>query len=94
VLDGAAELAPGVRVIATPGHTPGHQSVLVSAGDEELLITGDLLVHAVQLRRPEVAYAYDMDAEVARATRRGALAARRPLAVSHLGVPFLDPGQA
>ena len=94
VVDGAAELAPGVRVIATPGHTPGHQSVLVSAGDDEVLIAGDLLVHAVQVHRPEVAYAYDMDADVARATRREALATRRPLAVSHLGVPFLEPGPA
>lgn len=31
-LDGDAEIAAGVQVLATPGHTPGHQSVLV--GDE------------------------------------------------------------
>ena len=29
LLDGDAELAPGVRVVATPGHTIGHQSVIV-----------------------------------------------------------------
>jgi glyoxylase-like metal-dependent hydrolase (beta-lactamase superfamily II) len=47
VVDGEVKLGPGRRVLATPGHTPGHQSVLVAAGDELLLITGDLLVHAV-----------------------------------------------
>src|SRR5215813_14913470 len=29
LLDGDAEIVPGVHVIATPGHTSGHQSVLV-----------------------------------------------------------------
>jgi glyoxylase-like metal-dependent hydrolase (beta-lactamase superfamily II) len=92
VLDGDAELSPGVRVIATPGHTPGHQSVLVSSGDEAVLIAGDLLVNAVQMVRPEVAYGYDMDADRARATRRAVLDRHGELAVSHLGMPFLRTG--
>ena len=29
VIDGDHQVAPGVRIIATPGHTPGHQSVLI-----------------------------------------------------------------
>lgn len=33
VVDGDADLTPGVRVLSTPGHTPGHQSVLVEAAD-------------------------------------------------------------
>ncbi len=33
LLDGDAEVLPGLRVIATPGHTVGHQSVLVESGD-------------------------------------------------------------
>ena len=93
VLDGDAEIGPGVRVIATPGHTPGHQSVLVSAGDDEVLIAGDLLVSAVQLIRPEVAYGYDMDAERARTTRRAVLERHGELAVSHLGTPFTRTGK-
>src|SRR6266705_6194829 len=40
LLDGDTEIVPGVRVIATPGHTSGHQSVLVAAADgaQEVLI--------------------------------------------------------
>jgi glyoxylase-like metal-dependent hydrolase (beta-lactamase superfamily II) len=34
LLDGDTEIAEGVRVIATPGHTVGHQSVLVATGRE------------------------------------------------------------
>ena len=33
LLDGDAEVLPGLRVIATPGHTVGHQSVLVDSAD-------------------------------------------------------------
>jgi N-acyl homoserine lactone hydrolase len=38
LLDGDAEVAPGVRVVATPGHTVGHQSVVVAGDGEEVLI--------------------------------------------------------
>jgi N-acyl homoserine lactone hydrolase len=33
LLDGDAEILPGLSVVATPGHTAGHQCVLVEAGD-------------------------------------------------------------
>lgn len=33
VIDGDHQIATDVRVIATPGHTPGHQSVLIEGGD-------------------------------------------------------------
>src|SRR6202167_3156931 len=35
LLDGDAEVLPGVEVIATPGHTVGHQCVIVRGGDGE-----------------------------------------------------------
>ena len=49
LLDGDVEIVPGVRVIATPGHTSGHQSVLVQgvAGDVDVLI-GDAAYTTVQ----------------------------------------------
>ncbi|MGX6602732.1 MBL fold metallo-hydrolase [Micromonosporaceae bacterium Da 78-11] len=92
VLDGDLDLGGGVRIVATPGHTPGHQSVLVENGDDSLLITGDLLVHAVQLRHPDLAYSGDQDPALARGTRRRMLdlagARGSVVAVSHLGVAF------
>jgi N-acyl homoserine lactone hydrolase len=41
-LDGEAEIAPGVRVLPTPGHTPGHQSVLVETEDGLVVVAGDV----------------------------------------------------
>ena len=35
------ELTPGIRIIRTPGHTPGHQSVLIDTADGVLCIAGD-----------------------------------------------------
>jgi glyoxylase-like metal-dependent hydrolase (beta-lactamase superfamily II) len=85
-------LAPGVRIVPTPGHTPGHQSVWAYQHAESLLITGDVLVHAAQLVDPALAYANDMDPSQARATRQAILddvhARGSSLAVCHLGTAF------
>jgi len=44
LLEGDAEIAEGVRVISTPGHTPGHQSVLVDTADGRYCIAGDAVM--------------------------------------------------
>jgi len=41
-LDGEAEIVPGVRVLPTPGHTPGHQSVLVDTEEGLVVVAGDV----------------------------------------------------
>jgi glyoxylase-like metal-dependent hydrolase (beta-lactamase superfamily II) len=63
---GETEIAPGVRVVPTPGHTPGHISV--RAG--ELAILGDAIVHEVQIVDPGLVFVNDMDSDVAAETRR------------------------
>ena len=53
LLDGDAEIADGVRALATPGHTVGHQSVLVrGAGGEEVMI-GDAAYNSGLYRDPD-----------------------------------------
>lgn len=51
--DGGATLAPGITVIATPGHTPGHAGVVISSGPERAFILGDAISCPVQLEEPE-----------------------------------------
>lgn len=88
LLEGDAPLRDGARAVATPGHTPGHQSVVVGVGRELALVTGDLLVHAVQLLYPEIAYAFETDPETARRSRERLLAGGPRVATSHLTEPF------
>jgi N-acyl homoserine lactone hydrolase len=40
--DGEAEILPGVRVLPTPGHTDGHQAVLVDTPDGLVVLGGDV----------------------------------------------------
>ncbi|MFI5912207.1 MBL fold metallo-hydrolase [Dactylosporangium sp. NPDC051541] len=60
-----------LTAISTPGHTPGHTSVLVTGAetDQRLLILGDLLHTRAQYDNPDWAFRSDVDAERARASR-------------------------
>jgi len=40
LLDGEAEILPGVHVIPTPGHVDGHQSLVVQCEDGSLVLAG------------------------------------------------------
>lgn len=76
VFDGATQLFPGIRSIATPGHTPGHSAYEVrSAGGDKLVFWGDLVhVADVQMPDPAVTIAFDVDPVKAAATRKLAFA--------------------
>ncbi len=53
LLDGDADVAPGVSVVATPGHTIGHQSVVVSSADDAIeVLIGDAAYTSVQFGGP------------------------------------------
>jgi N-acyl homoserine lactone hydrolase len=52
LLDGDAEVLSGLSVIATPGHTLGHQSVLVAAADGVEVLIGDAAYTRAQYSGP------------------------------------------
>lgn len=69
-VSGGDEIAPGVTVISTPGHTPGHISLLIDGGgDDRLFLLGDLLHGEMQLRELDWSAAFDIDAAAARKSR-------------------------
>jgi glyoxylase-like metal-dependent hydrolase (beta-lactamase superfamily II) len=43
VLDGDAQVADGVRIISTPGHTPGHQSLVLDTKDGPVALAGQAI---------------------------------------------------
>jgi N-acyl homoserine lactone hydrolase len=40
--DGEAEILPGVRIVPAPGHTDGHQIVVVETGEGQVVLGGDV----------------------------------------------------
>lgn len=70
--DGATIL-PGVTTRATPGHTPGHTSTVLSSGDERLIVLGDALHCPAQLTEAEWQFFYDVDPELGVRTRQALL---------------------
>jgi glyoxylase-like metal-dependent hydrolase (beta-lactamase superfamily II) len=69
-IDVDAEIVPGVKSWATPGHTPGHTSYVVESQGQRLIVTGDLIhVAAVQFDDPAVTIAFDSDGDAAALSR-------------------------
>lgn len=56
-----AEIAPGIRLIPSGGHTPGHASIEIESGGEVAAITGDLLHSPFQVTFPEWSSPLDTD---------------------------------
>jgi glyoxylase-like metal-dependent hydrolase (beta-lactamase superfamily II) len=58
--DGDAEIVPGISVWPTPGHTPGHQSVLIESEGESAIFVADLIPTAAHLPLPWI-MGYDVE---------------------------------
>src|SRR5258706_336033 len=92
LIKAAAEVAPGVTTFDTRGHTPGHMSVHIGSGREEMLLTGDVVVNsAVSFLHPEWPFGFDMDVPLATKSRMAfldrAAADTTPVRSYHLTFP-------
>jgi glyoxylase-like metal-dependent hydrolase (beta-lactamase superfamily II) len=67
------EVAPRVTTFPAIGHTPGHLGVLVRGAAATIVIMGDIAVHPVQVANTGLAYAHEVDPDIAAATRRKVL---------------------
>jgi glyoxylase-like metal-dependent hydrolase (beta-lactamase superfamily II) len=82
----------GLTPIPAPGHTPGHTCWRIASGKDALLAWGDL-VHfsAIQISHPETAVTYDLDKDLARASRLRMLdmiaTERLAIAGAHVAAP-------
>jgi glyoxylase-like metal-dependent hydrolase (beta-lactamase superfamily II) len=86
------EILPGVSYIATPGHTPGHCSVRLTSGADNLIVTADTVFHPhVSFANPDWQPVADMDGGQAVASRRRLLdmaaTDRIPLLAYHIPFP-------
>jgi glyoxylase-like metal-dependent hydrolase (beta-lactamase superfamily II) len=68
--DGEQEIAPGVRLLPLPGHTPGHMGVAFTTGQEMAIYVGDLIHHPLQVEHPDWCPTFDALPPLSRETRR------------------------
>ena len=64
VVDGGS-----IRFDSTPGHTPGHVSVVVESAGERAVITGDMIHTPIQIADVALSSAFDFAPDVAAETR-------------------------
>lgn len=93
---GSQMLLPGVQVVDTKGHTPGHAAYQFTSQGKSMLMIGDLIhSHVVQIPRPQTTIAFDSDSKAAMPMRKKvfdqAVQNKTWIAASHL--PFPGIGQ-
>ena len=72
LVDGPIEVAPGLTVEPTGGHTSGHQVLRIRSGGQEAVFTGDLVPTTAHLRLNWL-MAWDVDARTAYAQKASLL---------------------
>lgn len=82
---------PGISMVETFGHTPGHTSILLSSGDEAVMIAGDICHSPMQVIHTDWNIGPDVDKEAAAVTRQRFFAdlaeSGTPVAGGHLYRP-------
>ena len=93
--DGEQEIAPGVRLLPLPGHTPGHMGVVFTSGQEMAIYVGDMIHHPLQIEHPEWCPTFDALPPLSRETRRNLIerARREHSLVLSYHLPFPGVGR-
>ena len=90
-IESPAEVCEGVRLIPTPGHTPGHCSVIIESKGEKAMITGDFVHHPIQFNDPALVSPFDVDNDAAVATRNRVFAEYADTPTLIIGTHFAGP---
>jgi glyoxylase-like metal-dependent hydrolase (beta-lactamase superfamily II) len=69
-IDGEQELAPGIRVIPAPGHTPGHLAISISSGSDTAIFVADAVLGETNFEHPDWSSTHEVDRAGAVQTRR------------------------
>lgn len=84
-------ISPELRLVPTPGHTPGHVSVLIESEGERALITGDFSHHPCQMAHPDWSPPFDSDPQAAAAMRAKMFAEVADQPVLLIGTHYAGP---
>jgi len=84
-------ISPELRLVPTPGHTPGHVSVAIDSEGQRALITGDFTHHPCQMAHPEWSPPFDSDPKAAGVMRRQMFADMADQPVLVIGTHYAAP---
>jgi glyoxylase-like metal-dependent hydrolase (beta-lactamase superfamily II) len=73
VVGNEAAIGDHVRILPTPGHTPGHSAFRLGRGKDNAVFSGDLVHSPLQALYPEMSMKFDVDPAAAAKTRRSFL---------------------
>jgi glyoxylase-like metal-dependent hydrolase (beta-lactamase superfamily II) len=90
--EGNTDLVPGVKAIASHGHTPGHITYAIESKGQKMIFWGDLMhVAAIQFQNPAVTIKFDSDSKAAAEQRKLAFADAAKngylVALTHISFP-------
>ena len=68
-MEGESQITSELTTLPSPGHTPGHMSIVIRSQGESALVLGDVLHNTAQVHELDWASRADIDPDVARATR-------------------------
>lgn len=91
LIEGEHRLSPSLVTLPTPGHTPGHTSVMIAAGGAQGCILGDVVITMIDAEMPSLTTVFDSDQALGVATRTATIArlaaADALVGASHLPAP-------
>ncbi len=91
LMEDGQQLTSEITTLATPGHTPGHMSLLISSQGEKGLVLGDVLHNTAQIENVDWVSRADIDPVQTRITRREMMDRLEregiPVAAVHLAKP-------
>ena len=90
-MDGEMALTSELTTLPTPGHTPGHMSIMINSQGQRGIILGDVLHNTVQVHETEWVSRADIDPAQTRETRRSMMERLEregiPIAAVHMPAP-------
>ena len=84
-------ISPEIRLIPSPGHTPGHVCVMIESEGQTAVITGDMTHHPFQLAHPDWSPLFDSDPKGAASMRAHLFAEWADASILVIGTHYAAP---
>ncbi|HKD24047.1 MAG TPA: MBL fold metallo-hydrolase [Rhizomicrobium sp.] len=90
-IEPSTNITDEVSLVPTPGHTPGHVSVMIKSRGAEAIITGDMMHHPIQFAESDRTGNFDMDKEQGVKTRKEMFKRLEDRDILVIGSHFCNP---